>query len=178
MSALLGLNMPQNSVGKLPLDYMRIHDEDKIEAKLANALQIHEQYKSMKAKRTNTMLPLTSFSRPDPFTLDLEQVLDKIDAFKKKAKYAQALDLTENLHEESLQALFHYQRYHRSPLYLAISLTYVGFIFYIILILLKVSTLYGTIFSFNLPYKVFKRAPTLDLTDYNFHFHSITTWTR
>ena len=140
MSALLGLNIPQNSVGKLPLDYMKIHDEDKIEAKLANALQIYEQYKAIKDKRTNTWLQV-GFSRPDPFTLELNQMISKIDSMKKKLRYGQALELVDHLHEESLHALFHYQRYHRSPLYLAISLTYVGFILYIILVLLKVSAL-------------------------------------
>ena len=142
MSALLGLNMPQNSVGKLPLDYLKIHDEDKIEAKLANGLQVHEQYLAMKAKRTNTWLPAV-ISRADPFNLDLAKVLSTIENLKRRAKYNAALDLADQLHEQSLQALFHYQRYHRLPLYIASSFTYVGFIIYIILTLLKVSTSYS-----------------------------------
>ena len=136
--------MPQNSVGKLPLDYMKIHDEDKIEAKLANGLQVYEQYLAMKAKRTNTWLPGV-FSRTDPFNLDLENVLNTIENLKRKAKYNAALELADHLHEQSLQALFHYQRYHRLPLYIASSFTYVGFIIYTILILLKVSTSYSTL---------------------------------
>ena len=140
MSALLGINIPQNSVGKVPLDYLRIHDEDKIEAKLANGLQIYEQYLAVKAKRTNTWF--NAFSRKDPFGLDLSDILSNITSFKKKAKYDSALKLADYLHQQSLKALFYYQRYHRLPLYIATSFTYVGFIAYIILLLLKVSTSY------------------------------------
>ena len=143
MSALLGLNMPQNSVGKLPLDFLKIHDEDKIEAKLANGLQVYEQYLAMKAKRTNTWLP-SILSRADPFSLDLANVLKSIETLKRRAKYNSALDLANQLYQQSLEALFHYQRYHRLPLYIASSFTYVGFIVYIITILLKVRIFYSS----------------------------------
>ena len=44
-----------------------------------------------------------------------------------------ALLLAEELFEQSYQGLFHYQRYHRLPLYIATSFSYVGFIIYTIL---------------------------------------------
>ena len=44
----------------------------KIEAVLANGLQIHEQYVAMKSKRVKSWLPHI-FARPDPFDLDVNQ---------------------------------------------------------------------------------------------------------
>ena len=136
MTSLLGLNYPQHSLGKVPLDYLSLHDRDKIEAKIANALQIHEQYLSFKAKRTDSILP-TIISRSDPFTLDLQQTLSKIAHLKSKTNYKSALLLAEELFQQSLKALFYYQRYHRLPLYIATSFTYIGFIIYVILVLLE-----------------------------------------
>ena len=136
MASLLGTNLPQHSVGKLPLDYLDVHDSDKIEAKLANALQIHEQYLAMKVKRTKNWMP-SLISRPDPFNLNIDQLLDQIESFKVKAKYGPALKLADEFHAQSLQALFHYQRYHRLPLYIVTSLSYIGFIIYVILSVLK-----------------------------------------
>ena len=136
MSTLLGLNYPQHSLGKVPLDFLSIHDSDKIEAKIANAMQIHEQYLSFKAKRTDSILP-TIISRPDPLTLDLKQTLSKIAHLKSKSNYRPALLLAEELFQQSLKALFHYQRYHRLPLYIATSFTYIGFIIYVILVLIE-----------------------------------------
>ena len=138
MASLLGINMPQHSLGKVPLDFLSIHDSDKVEAKLANALQIHQQYLAVKNKRTNAWFQSPSrLGLADPFDVDLEETVKKIRLLKSKAKYSSALLLSDELYEKGLQALFFYQRYHRLPLYLATSLTYVGFIIYILLNLLK-----------------------------------------
>jgi phosphatidylinositol glycan class N len=69
MSALIGTNIPQHSVGKLPLDYLALHDLYKLEAKIANGLQIHEQYLAFKERCTDSLMPRL-FQRPDPYTID------------------------------------------------------------------------------------------------------------
>lgn len=137
MAALIGANMPQHSVGQLPVSYLSLHANDKIEAMLANSLQIHEQYLAMKSKRTKSWLPSFFSSRPDPFGLNVSQVVERIVRLQSKAKYDGAMDLSQDLLRQSLSALFHYQRYHRLPLYVATSFTYVGFIIYLILVVFR-----------------------------------------
>ena len=136
MSALLGLNYPQHSLGKVPLDFLSLHPSDKVEVKVANALQIYEQYLSFKKKRTDTFLssPLSS-RQADPFAEmdELDTVLSQIQTLKSRAKFDSALKVANDLFDISYKALFHYQRYHRIPLYIAASFTYLGFIFYIVL---------------------------------------------
>ena len=136
MSALLGLNYPQHSLGKVPLDFLSLHPSDKVEAKVANALQIYEQYRSFKKKRTDTFLPsILSSRQADPFSEmdELATVLAQIQTLKSRAKFDSALKVANDLFNISYKALFHYQRYHRIPLYIAASFTYLGFIIYIVL---------------------------------------------
>ena len=142
MASLIGSNFPQHSVGKLPLDFLKIHDGDKVKAKVGNALQIHEQYKAFKEQRTKTLLP-PILPRSDPFKLELESHLQNIDRLVAKNNYREALKLADELYDQSLRGLFHYQRYHRLPLYIATSLSYVGFIMYTIIF---VATEYTAIF--------------------------------
>ena len=50
MSALIGVNMPQNNVGKLPRNYLRMHQSMTLKASTANMLQIWEQFLSYAKK--------------------------------------------------------------------------------------------------------------------------------
>ena len=141
MSALLGLNYPQHSLGKVPLDFLSLHPSDKVEAKVANALQIYEQYRSFKKKRTDTFLPsILSSRQADPFSEmdELATVLAQIQTLKSRAKFDSALKVANDLFSISYKALFHYQRYHRIPLYIAASFTYLGFIIYIVLQIVQI----------------------------------------
>lgn len=137
--------MPQHSVGKLPLDYLDLHLSDKIKAKKANALQIHEQYLAIKEKRAKTWLPRI-FSRSDPFDLNIEKVLKQIENLSNRGKFESALKLADEIYEKGLLSLFYYQRFHRLPLYIATSFTYVGFM---ILILLRILQEYSCLLMFS-----------------------------
>ena len=134
MSTLLGLNYPQHSLGKVPLDFLSVHPSDKVEVMVANALQIHEQYLSFKQKRTDTFVPSLLSRQADPFAgMDLATTLSHIQTLKSRSKFDSALRAANDLFDKSYAALFHYQRYHRIPLYIAVSFTYLGFILYIVL---------------------------------------------
>lgn len=135
MAALLGTYMPQHSVGKLPMSYLDgWHDSHKVSAKLANALQIHEQFKSFQAGFQKSLLH-TPFEGLDDTSFQL--LHDKIHRLTLKARYKEALLLADQLYDKSLTGLFYYQRYHRFSLYLTTSLSYVGFIIYLTLIIVK-----------------------------------------
>ena len=86
MASLIGANFPQHSVGKIPLDFLDIHDLYKVDAKVANALQIHEQYLSFKTQRTDALFP-NILPRTDPFQLHLKEHLEKIELLKSKTNY-------------------------------------------------------------------------------------------
>ena len=135
MSALIGVNMPQNNVGKLPRNYLRMHPSMALQAATANMLQIWEQFTSHAKKFEDSAL----FSQPFP-ELDKSKFDDKMDRIKsleEKANYDSALKEVDALFDLLSRGVVYYQRYHRTKLYVIISLSYVGFILYLSVKLLK-----------------------------------------
>lgn len=61
----------------------------------------------------------------------------KIKKFESTSHYQEAMQVLEIFHDRALQGLFYYQRYHRFALYVAMTLSYTGFVVYIGLILIK-----------------------------------------
>lgn len=63
MSSLIGVNMPMNSVGRLPLDYLDMHPDHRAKAMLANALGIYEQFKINRKQHASVFMSWL-FHRP------------------------------------------------------------------------------------------------------------------
>lgn len=63
MAATLGLHMPANSEGKLPLNYMQIPKEEAALASMANALEVLEMYTVKHDERKKRMLRYAPFSK-------------------------------------------------------------------------------------------------------------------
>lgn len=86
MSALLGINIPANSEGMLPLDYLDIPAEEAARAMLANALEMLEVYRVKHIQRSRRMLRYVPFpglpSEGDslPGTQDARAIRDKLAA--------------------------------------------------------------------------------------------------
>merc|ERR1712223_1734623 len=78
MSALIGVNMPQNNVGKLPRNYLRMHQSMILKAATANMLQIWEQFLSHAKKFQDSSL----ISQPFP-ELDQSKFNEKFEKIKR-----------------------------------------------------------------------------------------------
>jgi hypothetical protein len=68
---------------------------------------------------------------------DVKLFLKKIKKFESSAHYKEGMQILEIFHEKASKGLFYYQRYHRFALYVAMTLSYTGFVIYIALILIK-----------------------------------------
>jgi hypothetical protein len=68
---------------------------------------------------------------------DFEDILQHINRLKAKNRYTEGLSLAEDFFQQSLSGLFYYQRYHRLPLYVCMAFSYIGFIIYVALVLLR-----------------------------------------
>jgi phosphatidylinositol glycan class N len=62
MAGLLGVNMPANSEGILPLDYLNISKLQAAKMSLANALEVLEMYRVKHEQRENRMIRFVPFS--------------------------------------------------------------------------------------------------------------------
>ncbi|XP_077982914.1 GPI ethanolamine phosphate transferase 1-like [Glandiceps talaboti] len=137
MSSLIGLPFPRNSVGVLPLDYLNNSDLYKAESLLTNALQMIAQYEVKEAHMESTTLsmfftpfkPLIASAKADLFR--------KIRRLINQKDYHDAIDLTHQLLEHAIEGLNYYQKYDRFFLGTSIVVGYLGWIAYILQILLR-----------------------------------------
>ena len=134
MSSLLGISMPQNSVGKVPEKYLKLHPSMVLQAKVANVLQLHEQVQSFREKFETAV-----FHSPfqDMDAERLERVLNKAKSFGAKNQYDLAFEETDKAFEVCMRGLTYYQRYHRTNLYVATTASYLGFILLLVVRILK-----------------------------------------
>ncbi len=125
MSSLIGAAVPKNSVGRLPVDYLDMHPEHKLEASLAVARQVNEQLRHLRAEFETAWIH-RPFEELDDESFG--RAVDKIRLHAGSGKHGQALRLSQELYSEALRGVEYYQRYFRTQLYVAVSLSYVGFI--------------------------------------------------
>lgn len=125
MSYLVGLNLPKNNVGRLPIDLLEAADEDKVLALRQNARQIHAQYE---AKRLLKLSQLHVSTLVDyAFSRDFEA---EIGAAITGKDWQGASDTIDLWIQESLEGMRYLQRYDWFYLRSIVTLGYVGWMFY------------------------------------------------
>ncbi|XP_039609277.1 GPI ethanolamine phosphate transferase 1 isoform X1 [Polypterus senegalus] len=137
MASLIGVPLPLNSVGLLPLEFLNNTDLFKAESMYSNALQILEQYKVKMAQKQKTTLSVL-FS---PFKLlpESKQIdfIWKIRNLIQQEKYNEAINLCKILINLAMEGLSYYHTYDRFFLGTSIVFGFVGWTSYVILIILK-----------------------------------------
>ncbi|XP_041669606.1 GPI ethanolamine phosphate transferase 1 [Cheilinus undulatus] len=137
MASLIGLSLPLNSVGVLPLLYLNNSDQFKAESMFTNAVQILEQFKVKMTQKRETTLSFL-------FTPYQELTESKQAEFTHKAriliqleKYEDAISLCHSLISQALQGLVYYHTYDRFFLGCSVVLGFVGWTSYVVLVILK-----------------------------------------
>ncbi|XP_074370939.1 uncharacterized protein LOC141712059 isoform X5 [Apium graveolens] len=105
MSALLGLPCPANSVGSLPLGYINLNKAEEVEAVLANAKQILNQFLRKSQLKQESSLSFKPFKPLAHYSLDLEQINSGIS----DGDYESAMKLAVNLRRLALEGLDYFQ---------------------------------------------------------------------
>ncbi|XP_057680088.1 GPI ethanolamine phosphate transferase 1 isoform X2 [Corythoichthys intestinalis] len=144
MSSLIGVPIPVNSVGILPLLYLNNSDQFKAEAMYTNAIQILDQFKmKMRQKKETTLSCL--------FTPYKQLTEPKQAEFVKKArtliqmeKYEDAISLCQALISSALEGLVYYHTYDRFFLGCSVVLGFLGWTSYVVLVILKTHTSLNT----------------------------------
>ncbi|XP_027129873.1 GPI ethanolamine phosphate transferase 1 [Larimichthys crocea] len=137
MASLIGVPIPVNSVGVLPLLYLNNTDQFKAESLYANAIQILEQFKMKMIQKKETTLSflftpyqLLTESKQAEFT-HKARILIQLE------KYEDAISLCQSLISHALEGLVYYHTYDRFFLGCSVVLGFVGWTSYVILIILK-----------------------------------------
>ncbi|XP_023122002.1 GPI ethanolamine phosphate transferase 1 [Amphiprion ocellaris] len=137
MASLIGVPIPVNSVGVLPLLYLNNSGQFKAESMYTNAIQVLEQFKMKMSQKKDTTLSFLF----TPYQLLTES---KQAEFTRKAriliqleKYDDAISLCQSLISYSLEGLVYYHTYDRFFLGCSVVLGFVGWTSYVVLVILK-----------------------------------------
>ncbi|XP_022049396.2 GPI ethanolamine phosphate transferase 1 [Acanthochromis polyacanthus] len=137
MASLIGVPIPVNSVGVLPLLYLNNSGQFKAESMYTNAIQVLEQFKMKMSQKKETTLSFLF----TPYQLLTES---KQAEFTRKAriliqleKYDDAISLCQSLISYSLEGLVYYHTYDRFFLGCSVVLGFVGWTSYVVLVILK-----------------------------------------
>ncbi|XP_064466864.1 GPI ethanolamine phosphate transferase 1-like isoform X2 [Ornithodoros turicata] len=140
MAVLIGVPIPVNSVGLLPVEYLGTDWHFKAMALLTNARQILAQYKQQ--KHNVQLHSLSMFFRHYRELMPKRQVelTDMVETLLKQARYKEAIQVIEKFIELSLKGLTYYQRYDRVTLSIAVALGFLSWIAVGCLLLLRFYT--------------------------------------
>ncbi|MEQ2298982.1 hypothetical protein AMECASPLE_010764 [Ameca splendens] len=137
MASLLGLPIPVNSVGVIPLLYLNNSDRFKAESMYTNAIQVLEQFKMKMTQKKDTTLPflftpyqLLTESKQAEFT-HRARILIQLE------KYNDAISLCQSLVALSLEGLVYYHTYDRFFLGCSVVLGFLGWTSYVLLVILR-----------------------------------------
>ncbi|XP_040594041.1 GPI ethanolamine phosphate transferase 1 isoform X2 [Mesocricetus auratus] len=137
MASLIGVPIPLNSVGTLPVDYLNNTRLFKAENMLTNAVQILEQFKVKMTQKKEVTLPFLF----TPFKLlsDSQQLdtLRKARSYIKQEKFDEVVSLCEELIDLALKGLSYYHTYDRLFLGISVAVGFVGWTSYASLLILK-----------------------------------------
>ncbi|MCO5549730.1 hypothetical protein L7F22_003203 [Adiantum nelumboides] len=139
MSALIGANMPANSEGRLPLDYLDITQEQAARAMLANALEVLEVYRVKHEQRSERMLRYVPFSQlpSEEGTLPGSSRVEIIKTALSRAEYEKVIGDSEKLIKDALEGAAYLQTYDWLMLVSIVTIGYVGSMLYGLLFLLR-----------------------------------------
>ncbi|KAH7674421.1 GPI ethanolamine phosphate transferase 1 protein [Dioscorea alata] len=133
MATLIGLPCPVNSVGNLPLDYLRLDKADEVEAALANTKQILNQF-----LRKSYLKQLNSLHfRPYKPLMNYSSILSEIEDLISERNFEAAMKSSTKLRSLALTGLHYFQTYDWLMLMTVITLGYIGWMVNLILHVLQ-----------------------------------------
>uniref|UniRef100_A0AAR2J3V8 GPI ethanolamine phosphate transferase 1 n=1 Tax=Pygocentrus nattereri TaxID=42514 RepID=A0AAR2J3V8_PYGNA len=137
MSSLIGVPIPLNSVGVLPLQYLNNSLHFKAESMYANAIQILEQFKVKVTQKKETTLSF--LFTPYQVLTDSKQMefVRHTRELIQKGQFQDAIRHCETLIAQALEGLSYYHTYDRFFLGSSVVLGFIGWTSYVVLVILK-----------------------------------------
>ncbi|KAF7691623.1 GPI ethanolamine phosphate transferase 1 isoform X1 [Silurus meridionalis] len=137
MSSLIGVPIPLNSVGVLPLDYLNNSQHFKAESMYANAIQILEQFKVKMTQKKETTLSFL-FTPYQPLTdSQMFEFMSHTRSLIQKGHFDEAIHECEVLIHRAMEGLSYYHTYDRFFLGCSVVLGFIGWTSYVLLVILK-----------------------------------------
>ena len=137
MAVLVGVPIPINSEGVVPIGYLHYNKAFSAEGIFLNARQLLEQLQVKTERIQSSSLPLSFRPFPKLVGVDLIAKRRHIDELIRAKQYQQAIDLSSKLIALCKEGILYYHTYHRFSLKLVITLGFIGWITCILVTILK-----------------------------------------
>ncbi|XP_027031737.1 GPI ethanolamine phosphate transferase 1 [Tachysurus fulvidraco] len=137
MSSLIGVPIPLNSVGVLPLEYLNTSQHFRAESMYANAVQILEQFKVKMTQKKETTLSFL-FTPYQPLTdSKMDQFVSHTRSLIRTGHFDEAIHQCDVLIDQAMEGLSYYHTYDRLFLGFSVVMGFTGWTSYVVLVILK-----------------------------------------
>lgn len=137
MATLIGIPIPINSEGTLPINYIHYNIGFLANSIYANARQLLEQFRVKAQRIRSTSLPFTFKPFHKLSLTDSSDYKLRIHNNIKEKKYQEAINLSQELISLVKEGVRYYYTYHRPALMLVTTLSFLGWITYTVLVILE-----------------------------------------
>ncbi|KAF2884971.1 hypothetical protein ILUMI_21192 [Ignelater luminosus] len=132
ISSLVGLNIPMNSIGIVPVSYLDISESQKAHIIHANVRQLSEQYIMKHRNLKENTIPLIFQPYPElPSESSFYEQLAILDGLVQAQQYQRAVILSYDLINLFRDGLKYYYNYYQRVLLIFVTVGFVGWIIYL-----------------------------------------------
>uniref|UniRef100_A0A182SR87 GPI ethanolamine phosphate transferase 1 n=1 Tax=Anopheles maculatus TaxID=74869 RepID=A0A182SR87_9DIPT len=128
MSAVLGISVPKNSLGRLPRSLLNVSEEYAAWAMRNNADQLLAQYYRWQQESEGKMLQWLTSTRQTSLKVLIEALQTEIADAMHRKRYTEVQSLCKMLIDTTLKAIEYFQCYYKPHLYVALTLTMMGWL--------------------------------------------------
>ncbi|XP_053657780.1 GPI ethanolamine phosphate transferase 1 [Anopheles marshallii] len=129
MAAVLGISVPKNSLGRLPRSLLRVSEEYAAWAMRNNAEQLLSQYYRWQRQSEGKMLQWLISTKQTGFKVLIEALQAEIADAAHRKHYTEVQSLCKMLIDTTLNAIEYFQSYYKPHLFVALTLTMLGWVF-------------------------------------------------
>lgn len=128
MSTILSIPVPVNSKGKVPIEVLNISLPNKAKAVYSNSRQLLSQYNKKRLDVEENAIPLL-YKPYEPLTKEKYQELIKFtEKLLSDEEYEKLIIISDKIIDLSLLGLQYYHNYYQTPLLLAVTASFLGWI--------------------------------------------------
>ncbi|XP_032528934.2 GPI ethanolamine phosphate transferase 1-like isoform X1 [Danaus plexippus] len=137
MSTLLSIPVPVNSIGQLPSELLNMTLPNKAKAIYSNCIQMISQYNKKRMDIESSAISFLYHPYEPLSSEKVEEILHVMEMLLAEEKYNSLISLCEDIMHLSLNGLSYYHNYYQKPLLITISLSFMGWIMFLLKVLLK-----------------------------------------
>ncbi|XP_063548560.1 GPI ethanolamine phosphate transferase 1-like [Cydia strobilella] len=137
MSTILSIPVPVNSIGKLPVDLLNMTLPNRAKAVYSHSRQLASQYNRKKLEVETNAISLL-YKPFEPFsTKKYEEIIEFTEKLLLSGEYEKLIRFSEEITQLSLAGLTYYQNYYQRPLLILVTMSFIGWILYLLKVLLE-----------------------------------------